>query len=514
MKSLADVCRRLRGAGGFLTERNIKAAFPLENAAFIMPERPLEADLDLQFLSWELGRWLDSPKRRWMEVGEEYFAGRQDILRQQRQVLGRNGQLEPAHNLPNNRLVNNQYAKLVNQKTNYLLGQPLTWECDRPEFAAALGRVFDRPFMRLLKRLGKACYNQGIAWLYPYVGVDGRLRFALFGGREVLPFWADAEHTRLEAALRFFSWRFWQKGRLQTLWGAELFGPDGRRLLAWNPAKGRLTPWPWPTAEEAAGRQAYLSWQGPAAGKRTAFNWQRVPLVAFKLNEREQPLICRVKGLQDALNTMLSGFENVLQEDARNTILVIRNYDGTDLAEFRHNLAAFGAVKVKTVDGAEGGIDTLSVQVDAGNYQAILELLQRAIIENGLGFDSKLERSLRAANELNIKSMYSDICLDANDLETEWQAALSELLWFVNSYLAFSGQGDFFDCHCRFIFNRDIMLDESEAIDNCLKSLGLLSRRSVVAQHPWVDDVEKELARLASEEVGEIGGVGAGGKGE
>ena len=115
MKSLADVCRRLSEAGGFLTERNIKAAFPLENAAFIMPERPLEADLDLQFLIWELGRWLDSPKRRWMEVGEEYFAGRQDILRQQRQVLGRNGQLEPAHNLPNNRLVNNQYAKLVNQ---------------------------------------------------------------------------------------------------------------------------------------------------------------------------------------------------------------------------------------------------------------------------------------------------------------------------------------------------------------------------------------------------------------
>lgn len=482
MKSLADVCRRLSEAGGFFVS-----------------QKPAEQDLDLQFLSWELGRWLDSPKRRWMETGEAYFAGRQDILQQQRQILGRDGQLEAVHNLPNNRLVNNQYAKLVNQKTNYLLGQPLTWECDRPEYAKALGRVFDRPFMRLLKRLGKDCYNQGIAWLYPYVGADGRLHFARFGGREILPFWADAEHTRLEAALRFFSRQVWRKGRLQTVWGAELFGPDGRQLFGWDPAKGRLTPWAWPAAGESGARCAYLSRQ-TAAGGRQAFNWQRVPLVAFKLNEREQPLICRVKGLQDALNTMLSGFENVLQEDARNSILVIKNYDGTDLAEFRHNLAAFGAVKVKTVDGAEGGIDTLSVQVDAGNYQAILELLQRAIIENGLGFDSKLEHSYRAANELNIKSMYSDICLDANDLETEWQAALHDLLWFVNSYLAFSGQGDFFDCRCRLIFNRDIMLDESEAIDNCLKSLGLLSRRSVVAQHPWVDDVEKELERMAAEE--------------
>lgn len=35
MKSLADVCRRLSEAGGFLTERNIKAAFRLENATLI-----------------------------------------------------------------------------------------------------------------------------------------------------------------------------------------------------------------------------------------------------------------------------------------------------------------------------------------------------------------------------------------------------------------------------------------------------------------------------------------------
>ena len=196
---------------------------------------------------------------------------------------------------------------------------------------------------------------------------------------------------------------------------------------------------------------------------------------------------------------MLSGFENVMQEDAHNTVLVIKNYDGTDLAEFRHNLAAYGAVKVKTLDGAEGGIDTLSVQVDAGNYQAILELLQRAIIENGLGFESKLDRAYRAANELNIKSMYSDICLDANDLETEWQASFADLLWFVKRYLALTGQGDFLDCNWRLIFNRDMMIDESEVIENCLKSRELLSDKSVIAQHPWVNDVECEMRRLQRE---------------
>lgn len=419
-----------------------------------------------------------------MLTGEAYFRGWQDILQQQRTAIGRGGQPEAVHNLPDNRLVNNQYAKLVIQKTNYMLGQPISWEADDPRFAKALTKIFDRGFMRLLKRMGKDCYNQGIVWVYPYLDQGGRLCFGRFEGREVLPFWADGEHRRLEGALRFGCTGEWRQGRLIPRYWAELYDLAGVQRFRWQPESGRLIP--------EGGRLAYLRHEG------VGYNWRRVPLVPFRLNEREQPLICRVKGLQDALNKMTSRFENALEEDAHNTVLVIKNYDGTDLAEFRHNLAAYGAVKVRTLDGAEGGIDTLSVKVDGENYQRILGLLHRAIIENGMGFDVQLDKvgSWNGANELSIKATYSDICLDANDLETEWQAAFGELLWFVRCYLANCGWGNFFDCGWRLIFNRDIMIDESEAIDNCVKSLGLLSKRSVVAQHPWVNDVESEMARL------------------
>ena len=49
------------------------------------------------------------------------------------------------------------------------------------------------------------------------------------------------------------------------------------------------------------------------------------------------------------------------------------------------------------------------------------------------------------------------------------------------------------------------MIDESEAIDNCLKSVGLLSEKSVIAQHPWVNDVENEMCRLAAQEARHAG---------
>lgn len=443
---------------------------------------------DLQILAWELKRWLMSPERERMLVGQAYFEGRQDILQSARRVIGAAGQPVPVRNLPDNRLVNNQYGKLVNQKADYVLSQPITWEVASESFDAALKRIFDRRFMRQLKRLGKDCYNHGIAWLYPYINGEGKMAFRRFAGYEILPLWRDAEHTELEAALRFFMVENWEKGVMRPEYRVEVFDLNGVSEFRWE--QEQLVP-------TSAGARAYMRHLLPD-GSVEDVNWTKIPLVPFKLNERELPLIVRVKGLQDALNQMMSQFENALQEDAHNTILVIKNYDGTDLEEFRHNLSVYGAVKVNTVDGAEGGIDTLSVKVEPENFKAIIELLKAAIIENGMGFDAKMQNGYRAANELNIKSMYSDITLDANDLENEWQAAFEDLLWFVKRFLLNTGQGDFLNCDMRLIFNRDIMVDESEVIANCVKSKGILSDEAIVAQHPWVNDVRGELKRLAA----------------
>lgn len=49
------------------------------------------------------------------------------------------------------------------------------------------------------------------------------------------------------------------------------------------------------------------------------------------------------------------------------------------------------------------------------------------------------------------------------------------------------------------IFNRDMMMNESELVDNCAKSVGLLSHETIVGQHPWVSDVEKEMSRIKQE---------------
>ena len=203
----------------------------------------------------------------------------------------------------------------------------------------------------------------------------------------------------------------------------------------------------------------------------------------------------RVKSLQDGINTMLSDFENNMQEDARNTILILKNYDGENLGEFRHNLAAFGAVKVRD----DGGVETLTVEVNSENYKAILEVFKKALIENARGYDAKDDRMSGNPNQMNIQSMYSDIDLDANGMETEFQAAFEQLLWFINQDMKTKGEGDFENEEVTVIFNRDILINESEAIANCASSVGILSNETIVGQHPWTTDVKKELERLQKE---------------
>ena len=90
--------------------------------------------------------------------------------------------------------------------------------------------------------------------------------------------------------------------------------------------------------------------------------------------------------------------------------------------------------------------------------------------------------------------------LDANGMETEYQAAMQELVWFVNQYLSMKGEGDFSDEEVTFVFNRDIMVNEGEIITNVSNSRDILSRETLVEQHPYVTDAKAEMARIEKEE--------------
>ena len=439
---------------------------------------------DEQFIALEILRFKASQRRKSMIDGERYYAGQHDILARRRTVIGEGGELTEVHNLPNNRIVDNQYKKMVDQKANYLLGQPLSVQCDNQKYAKLIKQVISKKFLRLMKNITEDSLNHGIAWLFVHYDDTGGIAFKRFKPYEVIAGWQDAEHTILDYAIRIYEVIAYEGTAERIIEKVEVYDPNGIQYFELN--NGNLTP-----CEPFHQDYFTIEEQG--------YNWAKIPLIPFKYNSKEIPLIKMVKSLQDGLNLIESNFQNQMEEDARNTILVLINYDGENLGEFRKNLATYGAVKVKTVDGAGGDLKTLQVEVNAENYKVILEIFKKAIIENAMGYDAKDDRMAGNPNQMNIQSMYSDIDLDANGMETEFQASFEELLWFVNVHLFNLGLGDFEGEDLSVIFNRDILINENEIIENCGKSSGLLSNETVIANHPWVDDPQAELDRLTAQ---------------
>lgn len=445
---------------------------------------------DKEFLEREIIKWKESKKRKEQLLGERYYNGDHDILKRQREVIGQDGKLEVVHNLPNNRIVDNQYAKMVDQKTNYLLGKPFTLKTENKTYLKYLNEIFNNRFMRMFRIVGEDALNGAVGWIHPHYDENGVFSFRRFCPYEVLAFWKDAEHTQLDGVVRLYSVDYYDGPNEKIMERVEVFTTQGIMRFVFNGTS--LVP------DELYPSAPYISLVGEN-GKEYELNWERIPLVAFKYNAKEIPLIRRVKSLQDGINTIVSDFENNMQEDARNTILVLVNYDGENLGEFRRNLSQYGAVKVKTVDGAAGDLRTLEVNVNADNYKAILEIFKKALIENAKGYDAKDDRLAGNPNQMNIQSMYSDIDLDANGMETEFQASFEDLLWFVNMHLSNTGKGDFEGEKVEVVFNRDVLINESELIENCAKSEGVISKETIVSKHPWVANAEKELARIDAE---------------
>ena len=445
---------------------------------------------DFRYLEKVLRKWLESPIRQEQLLGEKYYMGDQDILRREKKVIGADGSLITLDNVANNKLVDNQYRKLVDQKTNYTLGKPITIATGKDEYLSLLSKVFSKDMNRKLRVLAQYAVDGGIAWLYPYYDEESNFQVAIFPSYEICPVWKDKMHTKLEYAMRYYSEEvFTDNGGTEIVYHVDLFTTNG--ITHFRYQGGMLIP-----EENPHSDYMYVGDRG--------FNWMRLPIIPFKYNSMEIPLIRNVKSLQDALNEVLSDFQNNMQEDPRTTILVLKNYDGTNIPEFRQNLATYGVIKVTTVDGVQGGVETLNVEVNAQNYQAILMQLKRAIIENGRGFDAKEERMDGDPNQMNIESMYTDIDLDVNAMETEFQAGFEELKWFIDQYLIHTGNPDYSEENVEFVFNRDIFINEDAKIDNCVKSVGIISNKTIIARHPWVTDLEHELAQIEEDKQAEL----------
>jgi len=439
------------------------------------------ASLD-QIIQLEIGDWRKSDKRKWMEIGERYYRNKPDILERQRTAIGASGAKEIVGNLANNKLANPFTRKLVDQKVGYLLGKPLSVQTDNTTYANEWKEIFKPAMFRRLQSTGKQSINTGVAWWFIHYDDAGTLSFRKMRSEEVIPLWADEAHTTLDAVIRDYEVVVYEGVQRKTVRKIEWWDTHGVRRYVVDGTG--LTP-----DVEAGAVGSHFSVK--TGDKEQGMNWERVPFIAWKYNEEEQPLVEIIKSLVDDYDRNKSDNSNNL-EDLPDSIYKVKNYSGTHPGEFRKNLALY---RTGFVDG-EGDIDTVELPINVEAYKTHQEQARKDIYEFGRGVDTQGVDIGSAPSGIALKFLYSDLDLDASLMETEFQASLEQLRWFVDTHLYNSTGVDYSGEDLSIIFNKDMPIDESAIITAIKDSVGILSDETLVAQHPWVKDVLAELERI------------------
>lgn len=438
-----------------------------------------------QIIQLEVSEWKSSPKRRWMLAGEKYYRNKTDILKRERTVIGKSGAKEIVGNLANNKLVNGFVRKLVDQKVGYLLSLPMAIQTDNEEYQEQLSAYFDRAMLRLLQNIGRESIIKGIAWLHVYYDESGDLCFMRIPSEEIIPLWKDAAHTELDAVIRVYELETYEGMRRTVVTKIEWWDTGGVR---WYVLQGGLVP----DVEAGETNTHFTARRGDA---ETLLNWERVPFVPFKYNEEEQSLLELIKSLVDDYDARKSDNSNNL-EDLPNSIYVVKNYGGTDGGEFRKNISQYRVVFVESGGDGGGGVDTISLELNTEAYKAHQEQNRKDIYEFGRGVDTQSDKFGNSPSGVALKFLYADLDMDANIIETEFQASLEQLRWFIDVHIANTTGADYSGEAADFIFNRDILINETDVITNAKNSVGIISDETIVANHPWTVDARDELDRV------------------
>jgi SPP1 family phage portal protein len=437
---------------------------------------------DEQIIDLEIQEFNSSEERQWMIIGQNYYEVENDI---KDRIFMRNtseGEILDTTKA-NNKLAHAYMTNLIDEKVAYLLGNEYTFEGEE----GAINKVKDalgKNFQYTLNRLGVQASNKGKAWLHPYINEEGKFNTLVIPSEQCIPVWTDNSHTELSAMIRVYVVQVYEGIRLKEETKVEYYTPDEVRYYTYN---GRSLIYDIDVNEEG----------GPVAHYKKGDenkSWGKVPFVCFKNNPIEFPDVRFIKSLIDNYDKSRSDVGNFI-EDLRNLIYVLKGYGGQDLKEFIDDLKYYGAI---SIDDKEGGVDTLNPTMDITAAKEHFEQLKRDINEFGQGVNKDLDKFGSAPSGVALKFLYSGLDLKCNKLETEFRMAFENLLYFVNVYLAENSQGTIEDVSI--IFNRDIQINETETINNCVASKDVISDETIVANHPWVKDKDEEMKRLAEQQ--------------
>lgn len=416
------------------------------------------------------------------DIGERYYRNENDILfRKKKEETEQDEAMNPLRNA-DNRISHNFHGMLVNQKAAYMFTYPPLFDVGAETNNKLISRTLGTKFRKVCKKLCINASNTGIAWLHFWKGKNKKLRYSVIDSRQIIPVWTDDQERELKAVLRTYSkilddgkgyivYEIWTDTCCESF--AQEIGSNTDLLLFYSILEHCIID------IEREGANIYKH------------EWGRVPFIPFLNNDMEISDLKNVKGLIDAYDKVYSGFVDDL-EDIQEIIFVLSGYGGTELDEFLKDLKKYKTVSLDD-DGESAGLSTLTIDIPVEAREKMLAMTRKEIFEQGQGVDPQPENYGNASGEA-LKFMYTLLELKAGLMEIEFQISLEEFVQVICQHLGIACDD------VQQTWTRNMIRNDKELAEICQDGVGIISQRTIIKNHPLVEDPAEELKQLEQEE--------------
>lgn len=417
------------------------------------------ADLTTTILNKFIQNFMTSDLPRLNKL-KNYYDGKQDILMKYYED----------RNKPCNKIVVNYCSGIVDNFNGYLAGVPVTYTSNE-DIEDILEVLRYNDYKEEDSEFLKSALIFGKSYEIMYLDEDGEIRFNVLDTRQGFPIYSDDLNKDLLYFVRIFP-----VDNLDILKGyyVEVYSKDTVDRFDMNDAYSNL--------RFISSEQHYF---------------HQVPVTVFSLNRDEVGSFEKIMSMQDSYNKLISASEDDF-ESFCDAYMVIRGMevDDDELSKMKQN-------RILLLD-EEGDVSYLTKDIKDTALNNMLDELNGKIhrVSNSPDFGDE-----NFANSSGISLKYKLIGFEntASNIATRFIKALQKRIELISAILYIKNSAVWRDINI--IVSRNLPVDIAEIVKTVNGLKGTVSNKTLLSQIPFIEDVDAELEKMGSENMGVVDNV-------
>lgn len=421
-----------------------------------------------------------------MRQGIDYYKHKHEILNLRFFYIDNEGEVHEEMARSNIKIVHSYFTELSDQKTQYLLSNPVEVTTEQEGLQEYLNEYLDEDFQLMLQELIDGGSQKGYEFVYTKLGGD-KLQFSVADSLKVIQIFD--ENNKLIAIVRYYDAEVYREDKAITVTKAEIWDKEKAWYFVSQENKEfKLDPSIEvnPMYFDTRVRKETKETLGRSLGKVLEID-DFIPFLRYDNNKYQTTDLEPIKALIDDYDLMACSLSNNLQ-DFDQPFFAVKGFNGDGYEKLINNLRSRGAVGT----GENGGIEVHTVNIPVEARKEKLRVDKEGIYKFGMGFDSSQVGDGNITNVV-IQSRYTLLDLKCNKAEIRLRKLLKQMLKLIIADINRRFGKDYNAEDLTINITRDTMIDETE---NETREKTKAERRQIE-----IDNVLNAATRLDDESV-------------